>query len=69
MSNELKFLIKLVKEASLLVNDKFEVKEKKGELVGDLVTNYDYEIEKYSMDLENDLTLQYLKKFEFYRYY
>ena len=50
MSNELKFLIKLVKEASLLVNDKFEVKEKKGELVGDLVTNYDYEIEKYMID-------------------
>lgn len=50
MSNELEFLIKLVKEASSLINDQFEVKEKKGELVGDLVTNFDYEIEKYMID-------------------
>lgn len=48
MSSELKFLIKLVKGASLLINDEFEVKAKDDN--GDLVTNFDYEIEKYIMD-------------------
>lgn len=45
MSNDLEFLVKLVKEASLLINDEFEVKAKDDK--GDLVTNFDYEIEKY----------------------
>jgi nitrate reductase NapAB chaperone NapD len=45
MSNDLEFLIKLVKEASLLINNEFEVKAKDDN--GDLVTNFDYEIEKF----------------------
>ncbi len=45
MSEDLKFLIKLVRDASLLINDEFEVKAKDDK--GDLVTNFDYEIEKY----------------------
>ena len=45
MSMELKFLIELVKEASKLITDEFEVKSKDDK--GDLVTNFDYEIEKY----------------------
>ena len=45
MSNDLEFLIKLVKEASLIINDEFEVKAKDDK--GDLVTNFDYEIEKF----------------------
>lgn len=45
MSSELKFLIELVKGASLLINNEFEVKAKDDK--GDLVTNFDYEIEKY----------------------
>lgn len=48
MSDELKFLIKLVKGANLLINDEFEVKVKDAK--GDLVTNFDYEIEKYIID-------------------
>lgn len=48
MSTELKFLIKLVKEASDLITDEFEVKSKDEK--GDLVTNFDYEIEKYIID-------------------
>lgn len=48
MSDELKFLIELVKGASLLINDEFEVKVKDDK--GDLVTNFDYEIEKYIID-------------------
>lgn len=48
MSNELKFLIELVKGASLLINDEFEIKVKDEN--GDLVTNFDYEIEKYIMN-------------------
>lgn len=45
MSKELEFLIELVKNASLLIDDEFEVKAKDDK--GDLVTNFDYEIEKY----------------------
>lgn len=48
MSTELKFLIELVKGASLLVDDEFEIKAKDDK--GDLVTNFDYEIEKYIID-------------------
>lgn len=48
MSTELKFLIELVKGASLLIDDEFEVKAKDDN--GDLVTNFDYEIEKYIID-------------------
>jgi myo-inositol-1(or 4)-monophosphatase len=48
MSSELKFLIELVKKASLLINEEFEVKAKDDK--GDLVTNFDYEIEKYIID-------------------
>lgn len=44
MSYELEFLIKVVKEASSLITDEFEVKAKDDK--GDLVTNFDYEIEK-----------------------
>ncbi len=48
MSKDLEFLIELVKSASLLINDEFEVKVKDDN--GDLVTNFDYEIEKYIID-------------------
>ena len=44
MSYELEFLINVVKEASNLITDEFEVKAKDSK--GDLVTNFDYEIEK-----------------------
>ena len=45
MKNDLKFIIDVVKQASLLINDEFEVKAKDDK--GDLVTNFDYEIEKF----------------------
>ena len=48
MSSELGFLIELVKCASLIINDEFKVKAKDDR--GDLVTNFDYEIEKYIID-------------------
>lgn len=48
MSKELEFLIELVKNASLLIDDEFEVKAKDDK--GDLVTNFDYEIEKFIID-------------------
>lgn len=48
MSDILKFLIDIVKEASKLINDDFVVKAKDDK--GDLVTNFDYEIERYIMD-------------------
>lgn len=51
MSRELKFLIEVVKNASLLIDDEFEVKAKDDK--GDLVTNFDYEIEKYIIDKIN----------------
>lgn len=48
MSEELKFLIEVVQSASNLITDEFEVKAKDDK--GDLVTNFDYEIENYIMD-------------------
>lgn len=48
MSEELKFLIDIVKNSSFLINDEFEVKAKDDK--GDLVTNFDYEIEKYMIE-------------------
>ncbi len=48
MSKDLEFLIELVKNASLLIDDEFEVKAKDDK--GDLVTNFDYEIEKFIID-------------------
>ena len=44
MCNELKFLIDLVQQASHLINDELVVNAKDDK--GDLVTNFDYEIEK-----------------------
>ena len=52
MISELEFLIELVKSASLLINDEFEVKSKDDK--GDLVTNFDYEIERYIIDKIKD---------------
>ena len=51
MSDDLKFLIDVVKQASNLINDDFEVKAKDDK--GDLVTNFDYEIEKFTYKTEN----------------
>ena len=48
MSEDLKFLIDVVKSASLLINDELEVKAKDDK--GDLVTNFDYEIENYIIE-------------------
>lgn len=48
MSEELKFLINAVKGASELITDEFIVNSKGDK--GDLVTNFDYEIEKYLID-------------------
>lgn len=48
MSKDLEFLIEVVKEASHLINSEFEVKAKDDK--GDLVTNFDYEIEKFIID-------------------
>ena len=48
MTKELEFLIKIVKEASLLITDEFEVKAKDDK--GDLVTNFDYEVEQFIID-------------------
>lgn len=45
MTKELKFLIELVKDASKLINDEFEIRVKDEN--GDLVTNFDLEIENY----------------------
>lgn len=45
MSKEVDFLIHLVKQASLLITDDVYVKAKGDN--GDLVTNFDYEIEEY----------------------
>lgn len=52
MSEELKFLIELVKNANSLITDEFEVKAKDDK--GDLVTNFDYEIEKYIIESIKD---------------
>lgn len=51
MSNDLNFLIETVKKASLLITDEFEVNAKGND--GDLVTNFDFEIEKYIIDRIN----------------
>lgn len=48
MSQDSKFLIQLVKDASFLITDEFKVNAKGND--GDLVTNFDYEIEKYMID-------------------
>ena len=48
MSEDLKFLIDVVKNASFLINDELEVKAKDDK--GDLVTNFDYAIEKYLIE-------------------
>ena len=49
MKKELKFLIDIVKEASKLITDEFEVKAKDNK--GDLVTNFDYEIEQFIINI------------------
>lgn len=48
MIKEVKFLSDIVKKASMLITDDFEVKAKDDN--GDLVTNFDYEVEKYIID-------------------
>ena len=48
MTNDLKFLIDVVKQASELITDDFQVKAKGNN--GDLVTNFDFEIEKFIID-------------------
>ena len=48
MSKDLEFLIKLVKEASLLITDDMHIKAKDDK--GDLVTNFDYAIEKFIIE-------------------
>jgi len=45
MNNEVKFLIETVKQASELITPEFEINAKGDN--GDLVTNFDYEIEKF----------------------
>lgn len=52
MSDDLKFLIDVVKSASLLINDEFKIKAKDDK--GDLVTNFDYEIEKFIIEKIKD---------------
>ena len=48
MSEDLKFLIDIVKGASLLITDEFEINAKEDD--GDLVTNFDFEIENYIIE-------------------
>ena len=48
MSRDLNFLIELVKNSSLLIDEELEVKAKDDK--GDLVTNFDYKIERYMID-------------------
>ena len=48
MSDELEFLINLVKEAKLMITDNYEVKPKGNS--GDLGTDIDYKIEKFFID-------------------
>ena len=48
MREELKFLIDVVKDASLLITDEFEINAKGDK--GDLVTNLDLEIENYIIE-------------------
>ena len=48
MTQELEFLITTVKEANKLITEDFEVKAKDNK--GDLVTNFDFEIEQFIID-------------------
>ena len=48
MEKDTKFLIEIVKQALNLITQEFEVKAKDNK--GDLVTNFDYEIEKFIID-------------------
>lgn len=48
MTDELAFLIETVKNASKLITEEFEVKAKDSN--GDLVTNFDYEVEQFIME-------------------
>ena len=48
MTEELTFLINTVKEASKIITNDFNVKAKGNK--GDLVTNFDYEIERFILD-------------------
>ena len=48
MSKDSDFLIDLVKKANVLITDDLIIKAKDNE--GDLVTNFDYEIEKYMIE-------------------
>ncbi len=48
MTKELSFLIDTVKNASKLITDEFEVRAKGN--FGDLVTNFDFEIERFIID-------------------
>ena len=52
MIEELKFLIETVKEASKIITEDFEVNAKGTQ--GDLVTNLDYEIEKFILNKINN---------------
>ena len=58
MSKEAEFLVDVVKNASLLINDELIIKAKDDE--GDLVTNFDYEIEKYIIDRIQNNPLVYV---------
>ena len=55
MTNELKFIIDTVKKASKLITEKFEVKAKDDK--GDLVTNFDYEVEQFIINAIKKNTL------------
>ena len=48
MNKDTRFLIDLVKNANKLITDEFEVKAKGND--GDLVTNFDLEIENYMIE-------------------
>ena len=48
MEKMTEFLVKIVKEAAGLITPEFEIKAK-GEF-GDLVTNFDFEIESYLIE-------------------
>ena len=48
MNKELEFIIDTVKGAASLITDEFEVKAKDDK--GDLITNFDLEVEQYIID-------------------
>ena len=52
MADDLRYLIDLVKEASLMITDEFIVKAKDDQ--GDLVTNFDLAIEKFMIEKLNE---------------